>query len=335
MDLARQGIVDVLEAYGYVDGENIELIFANAEGDFPTITTIIESFLDEGVDVIMPISTPVAAAALNVTTDLEGPPIIFNTVTNPYAAGIASTPCIHPAWVTGSQALPPYAEIIDLVYELVPDLESVGYIYNTAEPNAVASTEIVTAIAEEIGMDLRIQTIADATEVGTAAEALAADGVDIFLTPTDSTVGQGMPGLLAVAEEYGVPVFHSDAELIYAGVTAAAGVDYYQGGVESGIMLVQYLKGNLDISRTAIHRLEGTALGVNLDAAAAQGVEIPEEFLAKASNIIENGEASNPDPALDEMSMEDREAADTEFMAGLQCTDEMIAEQQAELDASE
>ena len=152
MDLARQGTVDVLEAYGYIDGENIELLFYNAEGDFPTVGTIMEDLWDEDVDAIVAISTPVLQGAYNATLDLEGPPVLFNTVTSPYAAGVASAPCIHPAWVTGIQALAPYSEILALVTELVPGIQKLGYLYNNAEANSVASTEIVTAVAHEIGL---------------------------------------------------------------------------------------------------------------------------------------------------------------------------------------
>ena len=62
-----------------------------------------------------------------------------------------------------------------------------------------------------------------------------------------------------------------------------------------------------------------------------------------ANFIIQNGQrsegmASDVDESrrmLHDMSLEERRAADLEFLAGLECTDEMIAEQQAELTGAE
>ena len=44
---------------------------------------------------------------------------------------------------------------------------------------------------------------------------------------------------------------------------------------------------------------------------------------------------SKPPPQLPEMSLEERMAADAAYLESLRCTDEMIAEQQAELDGKE
>jgi hypothetical protein len=54
--------------------------------------------------------------------------IIFTTVIDPYAAGIATTPNDHPAWMTGSQIYPPLEEIFDTRFELNPDMVTVGHL---------------------------------------------------------------------------------------------------------------------------------------------------------------------------------------------------------------
>ncbi len=332
---SQQGTLDVLEAYGYVDGENINLIFGDATFDFPTASALVEDAIDEGADVIVTITTPVTLAAINATQDMEDPPIImFNTVTEPYAAGIAQSSCIHPPHVWGSQALPDYASIMPLMFEVIPDLETVGYIYTPAEPNGVASTAIIVPLAEELGIELVVQTITDTSEVGIAAEAAVSGGAQAFLIPTDSTVGAGLAAILQVAEEVGIPVFFGDSGQVYEGTTIGAGVSYYQEGVDTGRMLVAYLNGEVDIATTRISRQTGFILAVNLDTANAAGVEIPQDFLDRADFVIENGESSEGEPSLPEMSMDDMMAADSEWVGGLVCTDEDIQEQQEMLDSA-
>jgi len=335
LDANEQGIVDTLAAAGYVDGETVELFIASGEGEIAAMNTIAENFVfDENVDVIMAISTPALQAAFNVTSDFadDNPtPIFFSSVTSPYAAGVAETSCIKPAWITGSQAFAPFDQTVPLIFELVPDAVNVGYIYNSAEANSVANTEAIAPIMEELGLNMEIQEIANSSEVPTAAEALASQGVDVFFIGTDSTVVAGLEGLIAVANESEIPLIVSDPSSGLRGAVLGQGLDYYQEGVDSGRMAVAYLNGELDVATTSISRQQATALVVNLDAAAAQNVTVPQELIDTAGTIVENGEQTVAERM--EMGEEEMAAATEEFLAGLECTEELIAEQQATLDA--
>ena len=332
LDAGRDGAVAVLNEAGYVDGENARFIFANAEGDIPTLATITQNFLDEEVDIIIATSTPALQAAYSATQDLEEPLIIFNVVTSPYAAGVGEASCIHPAWVIGSQALAPYAETVPLILEVAPEAESVGYIFNSAEANSVASTEIVLPLIEELGLTIEIQNVANSAEVSTAAEALASRGVDVFFVATDSAVVAGLEALVSVANDNGIPIVASDPSSALRGAVVAQGLDYTQEGRDAGRLAVAYLAGELDPATTAYSRQTTNLLAVNVDVAEQQGATLSDELLARAGIILQGGETTMAEMA--EMDAEAMLEADAAFLEGLACTEELIAEQQAELDAS-
>ncbi len=332
---SRDGAAATLEAAGYVDGETATFLFGNAEGDFPTLATIVQDFLDEGVDVIIATSTPALQAAYSATAELgeDAPLVIFNSVTSPYVAGVAQASCVHPEWVIGTQALAPFEEIMPLIFEIVPDADTVGYIYNPAEANSVANTEIITPLAEELGLTLEVQTISNSSEVPTAAEALVSRDVDVFYVATDSTLVAALEGLVAVANDNGIPVIASDATSGPRGVVLARGLDYYQDGIDAGMFAVAYLNGELDVATAKINRQTGNALAVNLDAAAAQGVEVPQSLLDLASVVIENGEVTAAE--REPMTMETVEEMLPAFLENATCTQEEIDEQMAEIEAAE
>jgi len=347
-ELSEKGTIDMLLEYGIInedeyavvsergdlEGENINILFGDAEFDFPTANLLVEEVLDQGADVIIAITTPVAQAAANATIDMDQPPIVlFNTVTSPYAAGFADTSCIKPDHITGSQALAPFETIVPLILLQNPDITTIGTIYNQAEANGVVGAETIQAVGEELGLTVELGPIAATADVGTAAEGLISRGVEAFMIPTDSTVTDGLPALLQVAEENGVPIFHADASQVYSGATVGAGLSYYQEGVDTARMLIAYLNGDIDIATTSISKQPGMAIAVNLDSANLQGIEISEELLEMADFVIENEESTEVDPELPEMEMEDRMAEDMAFLEGLMCTDELIEEQQAEFDA--
>ncbi len=331
LDLGREGAIEVLNEAGFVDGETATFLFGNAEGDIPTLTIITENFIDEGVDVIIATSTPAMQAAYGVTRDLEEPVIIFNVVTDPYAAGVGEASCIHPSWIIGSQALAPYADTVPLILEVAPEAETVGYIYNSGEANSVASTEIVVPLMEELGLTVEIQNITNSSEVATAAEALVSRGVDAFYVATDSAVVAGLEGLVAVANENGVPIVASDPSSASRGAVVAQGLDYHQEGRDAGRLAVAYLNGELDPATTAYSRQTTNLLAVNLDVAEAQGATVSDDLLARAGVVTENGETTMAESAT--LTEEEMAEADAAFFEALVCTEERIAEQQAELDS--
>jgi len=287
LDAEQQGVKDALAEAGYIEGETVRFLEGNAEGDIATLTTIAQQFVDEGVDLIVATSTPALQAAYNVTKDLEAPPIVFNAVTSPYAAGIANAPDDHPSWVIGIQALGPIADAMALIPAMLPEATTIGYIYNPAEANSVVNTEIAEPAAEELGLTFEVATISNSSEVQTAAEALVARGVQAFFISTDSTVVSGLEALVKVANDNDIPLFANDPDSAERGAAVALGLDYYQDGLDTGAQAVGILKGELDIAATPITEQLAGSLAVNLSAAQEQGLEIPQEYIDQAATTFE------------------------------------------------
>lgn len=287
LDAEQQGVKDALAEAGFVDGETVIIQEANAEGDIPTLTTIAQKYVDDDVDLIVTTSTPALQAAFNATKDLEGPPIVFNAVTSPYAAGIANAPDDHPAWVIGIQALAPVEDALGLIPQLMPGVQTVGYLYNPAEANSVVNTDIAIPTAAELGLTLEVTQISNSSEVQAAAEALVARGAEAFFVSTDSTVVASLEALIKVANDNDIPLFANDPASAERGAAVALGLDYYQDGLDSGALAVGILTGELDIASATIERQRAGSLAINLVSAAEQGLEISEEFQAKAALVIE------------------------------------------------
>lgn len=287
LDAEQQGVKDALAAAGFVDGETVIIQEANAEGDIPTLTTIAQKYVDDEVDLIVTTTTPALQAAFNATKDLAGPPIVFNAVTSPYDAGVATAADDHPAWVIGIQALAPVEDAMALIPRLIPGIETVGYLYNPAEANSVVNTEIAVPTAEELGLTLEVTQISNSSEVQAAAEALVARGVQAFFVSTDSTVVASLEALIKVANDNDIPLFANDPASAQRGAAVALGLDYYQDGLDTGALAVAILKGELDIAATPIERQRKGSLAINLAAAAEQGLTIPDDLKAEAAQVIE------------------------------------------------
>ncbi len=358
--LAEKGILDMFEAYGMVNaeeraildeaedlqGERINVIYSDADFDIPTANIMVEDALDRGADTLLTLSTPVSQIAANITRQMDDPPaIIFAIVTAPYFAGIADAPCIKDSHIAGTQTNIPYDEFVPLLKVQDPDMKVVGTIVNLAEPNSVFGAERISKLAGELGVRVEVAPVVAVADLSLATASLISKGVEAIALPASYTTSIGLDAIVSTAEEHGgIPVFSIVAEHVYRGATVGADFySLYREGVIAARMLIGHLNGDIDISRLSVNLKPGFTVAINLDAAAEAGVEIADELLAKADWTIRDGastEGVTPDlpevgTELPEMTLDERRAADLAFLAALECTPEMIAEQQAELDAAD
>ena len=354
--LATKGAFDVLQAYGYFNeeervlldagedmfGENMNVLWRNAGSDTPTANLMVEDALDRGVDAMLIVTTQVTQIAVNATRDMEDPPaIMFSLVGSPYFAGIADAPCIKPNHVGGSQYHLPYAESVAVTQLWNPDIKTIGVIIAPGEPISVSGGRNIRLAAEALGLTVEVANVITLSDLNLATEALVNRGVEALINPVSSIILSGTALLQTLTAEYGIPLFGIFPYHVYNGATVAAGFNNVYGeGAIQGRMLVAHLNGDIDISEISINRTEDFGIAINLDSAKAQGVEIPDELLAMADFVIEDGVSSTgatrelPEVVteLPEMTLEERRAADLAFLETLRCTPEIIAEQRAELE---
>lgn len=358
VNLSVKGTLDMLQAYGYIneeeravldeqqdlEGEGINIFWGDAAYDIGFANLMVRDALDKDPDALITITTPVTQIAAKSTLDMDDPPlVIFNVVSNPYVAGIADAPCIKPAHISGSQFLAPYDRIVPLMLLQNPDMRVVGTIFTSNEPSGVFGAKQITAVAESLGLRVESAAIVTAADLTLAAEGLVSKGIEAFILPTEATVASGLPTIMQVANENSLPVMYTAGNAVYRGATIGAGVySYFKEGVIAARILLAHLQGDIDIATAGINLQNDMSVGINLDVAADQGLEISPEVMAAADFVVEDGESSEGvtpglpevNPYLDDLTLDERRAADLAFLAELHCTDEVIAEQQAALDAA-
>lgn len=359
IQLSVKGTLDMLQAYGYIDqeeralldqrqdleGEGINIFWGDAGFDIGLANIMVRDALDRDPDALITITTPVTQIATRATLDMEDPPVvIFNIVSNPYFAGIADAPCIKPSHISGSQFLAPYDRIVPLILLQDPNVQVVGTIFTSNEGSGVFGANQITAVGESLGLRVERAAIVTAADLTLAAEGLVSKGIGAFVLPTEATVASGLPAIIQVANEHGLPVMYTAGNAVYRGATIGAGVynSYFKEGVIAARMLIAHWEGEIDIATAGINLQNDMSVGVNLDVAADQGIEISEELLAAADFVVEDGQSSEGvtpglpevNPYLEDMTLEERREADLAFLAELECTPERIAEDQAALDAA-
>jgi putative ABC transport system substrate-binding protein len=283
LELAASGFKDAAAA---CTSAAIEVVERNAEGDIPSLTSIAEGFLSDGVDLIATVTTPAAQAAFQVVVNAGGTtPVVYSVVTDPFAAGLAEDPETHEPWITGSQSLPPFDAVIDAAQEIIPELATIGVVQNPSEANSQIVVDSLQAIADERGLVLEVATVADSSEVAQASEALVGRGIEAFIVPTDTTVVSGMAAMVQIADDNDLPVIGTDANHAIDGAAIGLGTDYYGSGERAGEIACAILGEGASPADFDILNVESLGIAVNLGAAEAQGVTIPDDLLEQAEVV--------------------------------------------------
>ena len=285
LDNCREGFLQGLEEAGYVEGENLTVIYENAQSDTGTAATISDSFVSQGVDLVCAIATPTAMSAYNSCMDTEIP-VIYTAVSDPLSAGLIDEEGANVGNITGTCDQLPVKEQLEMIRELMPDAKTVGILYTTSEANSISTIETYKELAGDYGfeiVDTGISTIAD---VELAAQDLAGK-VDCISNLTDNTVVSALQTVLAAANDAGIPVFGSEIEQVRNGCMAAMGLDYVQLGRQTGAMAAKVLKGEATAEELPYETIEGVSLYVNTEAASNLGYEFSEETLDSAEEIFD------------------------------------------------
>lgn len=348
--LAHQAFLDVMQAYGFINeverasmdeedfyGEKINIFWGDAGGEVTTANVLVENAIDRGATLLATLSTPVTQIAVGITNDMEEPiPVVFSVVGAPYTAGIAESPCIKPAHVAGTRAHSPRHLAVPLALLQNPEATSIGMLINAGDAVSVKNSNLIRAAAEANGLAVETVAIAAAADLPVGAGSLVDKGVDaVFITGYVDSVG--LPAVVAPALEVGVPVFGLSPGSTRLGAPIGAGFSlYYREGIIQGRIIANYLNGDVDLAKLAVNELPDLTVALNLDIAAEYDFEFSDALLERADYVIEAGASTEmaSEPAMPDVGFEELRAADLEFLAGLECTPEMIAEQQAELDAA-
>lgn len=255
-----------------VDEGKVEIVEKNASGDQTMLPTILNSLVQDGCDILVPIATPTAQAAAAATKEI---PIVFSAVSNPVEAGLVTAFDATDGNITGVSNSIAIEDIFKLAAELTPDAKTFGFVYNTSEINSVTGIERAKKYCDENGLSYKEATITGTADVQQAAASLVGQ-VDAFFTPNDNTVASAMAAYLQVANEAGLPVYCGADSMVNDGGFATVGIDYDVLGVQTGEMVKRIVEGAA-ISDTPVEQIAEYAKMINVKTAAGLGIEIPED----------------------------------------------------------
>lgn len=285
LDNCREGFIEGLRQSGFVEGENVEFSYENANTDPGIAAQIAGNQVANGVDLICAIATPAAQASYNAA-EPKGIPVIYTAISDPVAAGLATEENGAGLAVTGTSDLLPLDEQVAMIRQLMPEAKTIGVLYTTSEENSISNIARLEEIVKEYDFTLVTKGISAPADIPMAADAIL-NQVDCLTNLTDNTVVNSLSVILDKANAKGIPVFGSEVEQVKLGCAAAANIDYYKLGIMTGKMAADVLNGK-DITTIPYETITDNEIVVNSEVLANFGLTVPEGM-----EVLEVSEVTN------------------------------------------
>ena len=270
LDAAREGFISRLEELGYVEGETIEILYFNAQGDQSNLRVMSQQLVSNQSDLILAIGTSAAQAIANETTEI---PILTSAVTSLETANLVESNEQPNTNVSGTSDMPPIMEQLELLRQLAPTAKTLGFLYNTSEVNSQLQVDLAEAKAHELGFETIHMGVTSTNDVAQNMQALVQQ-VDVMYIPTDNTLSSASATVGQIAVQHQIPIVTGSVGMMEQGGLATIGVDYFELGEQTAKMAVRVINGE-EVSMMPVEFGTQTRMLVNETMAEAIGIEIP------------------------------------------------------------
>ena len=258
-------------------GDDVKFDEQNAQNDSNTCSTIINSFVSNGVDLILANATPALQAAAAGTDTI---PILGTSVTE-YGVALQLKDFNGTVGgnISGTSDLAPLDGQADMLQELFPNAKKVGLLYCSAEPNSKYQVDTIKANLEKKGYSCEYYAFSDSNDLSSVTTS-AAQASDVIYLPTDNTVASNTGIINNICLPAKVPVVSGEEGICKGCGVATLSISYYDLGYTTGQMAVKILKGVSDISDMPIEYAPNTTKKYNKTICDELGIKVPDDYVA-------------------------------------------------------
>lgn len=296
----RRGLLDL----GLIENKHFELTIFNAQGDISTLNSITESIKSTNYDLIFTSSTPTIQSMVK---KIKETPMVFCSVGDPVAAGIAKSNTDHISNITGVSTMSDFTGLVEMVKNLLPEVKAVGTVYCPAEINSVAYAKHLEEACKAAGIICYKSPANNATDVMDAATSLTSKNIDAFCQISDNLTVTSFASIIKSADRAKIPIFSFVNRQLSQGSLAAVSRDYEQAGYEAALLAGKILNGQNPMN-LPWQFVSKTIVGINQEKAREYGINIP-------ANLLEE----EPAEKLDAKPSELKKIAFVHFMSSGDC----------------
>ena len=275
-----------LSESGYVESRNVAIEYRWARGQLNLLPPLAADLVKRQVNVILASGGSVSAPVVKAATRTI--PIVFIMAADPVGLGLVASLNRPGGNVTGVNLLS--AELmtkqLDLLHELAPKTRTIALLVNPASPYTELQIKDAQNAAHARGSQLQVLRASRDGELETAFVMLVQQRAEALLIAFNPFFTSHRNQIVQLAARSGIPGFYPAREFATAGGLMSYGGSVTDAYRQAAVYTSKILKGAKpeELPVTQPTKFE---LVINLKAARALGLAIPDKLLALADEVIE------------------------------------------------
>ena len=275
----RTGLRDL----GYVEGKTLTIEFRWAEGKHERLPELAAELVRLRVDVIVTQGTPGALAAKQATATI---PIVMPVVADPVATRLVASLARPGGNITGGSWVSHEvsAKRLELLRDAFPRTKRVAVLINPGNPSNAPILQAMELAARSLKLEIPQFEARGPQEFESAFTAMAAKRVDAVTIIDDAVLIANAKAIANLAAKKRLPLMAFN-ETVEAGGLMAYGANFPEMYRRAASYVDKILKGAKP-GELPIEQATTFELVINMKAAKALGLTVPQSLLQRADRVI-------------------------------------------------
>jgi putative ABC transport system substrate-binding protein len=278
----RQGLKEA----GYVDGENVTILYRFAENHLDRVPTLAAELVRRKVAVIATAGDHVAVLTKSA---IATTPYVFIVAHDPVKLGLVANVAKPGGNVTGINFVTGelLAKRLEILHEIVPTAARVAVLVNPANGAQAESTlKELAAAARSLGLHIEGFNASTSREIDTAFETIVRERHDALFVDSDTFLSTRRVHLVSLAIRHAIPTAFPNRESPESGGLMSYGSDISDAWRLSGAYVGRILRGAKPKELPVVDASK-FELVINHQTARILGLTVPPQLLARADEVIE------------------------------------------------
>lgn len=282
----KAALVQGLKELGWVEGRNLRIEVQWGAGDTARYRKAAEAFAALPVEVIVVGGGTNVVRTVQQTTSTI--PIVFTTATDPVGGGLVASLARPGGNITGllQREFGLGAKSLELLKQLAPSITRVAVLRDPASTGGVGQFGAIQAVAPSFKVELTPVDVRTPAEIerGLAAFARVPNGGMIVTTSAPATLHRKQ--IIALASQHRLPAVYAYDYFVDDGGLASYGADAAEAYRAAAAYVDRILKGEKPADMP-VQQPSKVEMVLNLKAARAIGLTIPQSLLQRADRVVE------------------------------------------------
>jgi putative tryptophan/tyrosine transport system substrate-binding protein len=275
-----------LNETGYIEGQNVTVEYHWLEGHYDRLPALMADLVHRQVAVIAAPGNVFALAAKAATATI---PIVFGAGEDPVQLGLVASLARPGGNATGINFFTNevVAKRLRLLHDLVPKAVSVAVLLDPANATSAKSTlRAVQEAAPTMGLQIQVLNASTIGEIDAAFAALERDRPDALFVAPDAFFASRAVQFVTLTARDRIPASYSLRDYVTAGGLMSYGADFTDSFRSVGVYTGNILKGAKPADLPVLQSTKFEFV-INLQTARALGIEVPQNVLSIADEVIE------------------------------------------------